>query len=216
MGGKVGWQINNNWSLETGVSLAKNNRTLDHQVSFAFDPERERPNADGTLQSTYDSKINTSFGNVAVSLDVNRNPEHTLLPGQDFDVNYNNEITTTLIQVPLVARYGIQRGKLNVSLSAGMLLSFLEDQYIKLPENTTGNHPQMLIEHPRLKGKGSEMNKMHYAMQGGVQVAYRPNTTVEFYLAPTYTQGLTPVAESEEATTTLAQAGLVAGVNVRF
>ncbi|MFT4668308.1 MAG: hypothetical protein ACI9XB_005291 [Gammaproteobacteria bacterium] len=215
-GFKLGWEIANNWSLETGISFAKNTRTVHQEKSFRFDPMKESLNADGNLQSSYDSQMSTPFGNAAMVLDVTRKPETMLTDGELFDVSFNNEFTTALIQLPLTARYNIQKGKLNLSLSAGMLLSFLQEHYIKMPEDRVGDHPMLLDEHARLKDQAPDLNNMHYAVQGGVQVAYRATENLEVYVAPTAAKSLSSVAENEETSTTLAQVGLMAGVNVRF
>jgi len=97
-----------------------------------------------------------------------------------------------------------------------MLLSFLQDHYINMPEDRVGDHPLFLEEHARLKDQAPDLNNVHYAVQGGVQVAYRPTDNLEIYVAPTAAKSLSPVAENEETSATLAQVGLMAGVNVRF
>lgn len=215
-GFKLGWQIANNWSIETGLSFAKNTRTMQQEKSFRFDSNKESLNADGNLQSSYDSQMYTPFGNTTIALDVTRAPETILSDGEVLDIAFNNDITTNLVQLPLTARYNIQKGKLNLSLSAGILLSFLQDHYIKMPEGNLGDNPMLLEEHARLKNQTPDLNTMHYAIQGGVQVAYEVTENLEVYLAPTAAKGLSPIAESEEMSTTLAQVGLMAGVNVRF
>ncbi|MFK7807569.1 MAG: hypothetical protein AB8F74_07225 [Saprospiraceae bacterium] len=214
-GVKVGWKINDNWSLESGVSIARNTRTEEHQTNYQINPTNEARTIDGTMQSTHDAKINTSFGHAEVALDVSRDGEGYLDASQSFETNYNSELTTSLVQVPLTARYGIQKGKVNVSLSAGVQMSFLKDQKMEFSQKEALQNTA-LLEEKVLLASGPEMKNVQYGVQAGLQVAYRPTSTVEFYIAPSYTKGLTPIAEDEETSTSLAQMGLMAGVNMYF
>jgi Outer membrane protein beta-barrel domain len=214
---KIGYQLNDQWALETGISYASNTQSIRHQMKTAYHPENEVPGANGLMESTYASKVNTPYGQADFELQLSRNPNQVLLPGEDLTIDLDNDMTMALLQIPLAARYGLQKGKLNVSLSAGVLLSFLQKQELKLTEARMVSHPQM--RHEQLQVKKVEepaLDKMHYGVQTGLQLAYQVSPTVEVYVAPTYAHGLSTVAEKEEGSAMLAQASLQLGVNVDF
>jgi hypothetical protein len=216
-GFKIGYQLNDKWALESGISYASNTQSIQHQMEMAFHPENEMPGANGLMESNYTSKVNTPYGQADFAMQLSRNPNQILLPGEDLTIALDNDLTTALLQIPLAARYGLQKGKLNVSLSAGVLLSFLQKQELKLTDARVVSHPQILQEQLQLKKvEEPAMDKIHYGVQTGLQVAYQVSPNLDLYVAPTYAHGLSATAEKEEGSTTLAQASVQFGVNVNF
>ena len=185
-------------------------------MSFEYDPSNENLNSNGNLESTYIADLRTDYGDVAVELDLSRRPAHFLAEGESIQIDLENEIITTFLQVPLALRYGLQKGKFNISMSAGILLSALQYQKIELPEKRS-RHPRLHPERTRVRGDRPMLDdKIQYAAKTGVQIAYSPTTTIDFYVAPTYSLGLNPVMENDQGTIYLTQANIEAGVNVRF
>lgn len=215
---KLGYQINDRWSIESGVQLAKLKIKTEHRFEKQYTSDNEVPNSMGDLENNYAILLTTSFGDLVDEIPMSRSAQHMIAENTAFDLKMESEQTLTKIGVPLVAKYrlGNQRTKLN--FKGGVMSSFVVDSGMKVkPVGRPLPHlkpEDRKFKNKKLKIEGQQL--VTFDLMMGVEAEFKLSKSTYFSLEPTFSQSVTPIFERDGVKAYPSVASLNVGVNHYF
>ncbi len=167
---RLGWQISDRWSLESGLGWMQQTSRRHHDLSFRYDPAAETTTADGRLETTYSTELRTSYGDVPIDVPFSRRPDQTIPNGTRVGMEIKDEMTNTHLQIPLSVRYTLlDGGKFALSSSVGMVLSHLQKHRRSFDLAQRSPHPNLRPERTRIHTMHPSLKKNRLDMGAGLQ-----------------------------------------------
>ncbi len=222
-GVKIGYQLSDKWSVETGLAYNKMQQQSAHELNFSFDSDEISLNAKGEYEGTYRGSLNTSYGALPVEVVLSHGATAPNIPdGQALPFALKSKQTLEMIQVPVSVRYALGNGRLKLHLSAGATANMLSNKDLKIALPLEGfNLPDLAnvsYEYGNIDDEQylDDINNLTVSLTAGVELDYALTNNLHLYAAPSYSKGLTPIHEGEEVETELSQASVLVGVNYFF
>ncbi len=222
-GVKIGYQLSDKWSVETGLAYNKIQQKSEHQLNFTFDSDDISLNADGEYEGTYTGSLSTSYGSLPVDVVLSHGSiAPNLQEGQILPFKLKSKQTLEMVQVPVAVRYAVGSGRLKLHLSAGATANILTNKDLRIALPLEGSNlpgvANVSYEGSDLQGENylDDINNLSFSLTAGAELTYALTNNLHLYAAPTYSKGVTPVYESEELETDLSQATVLLGINYFF
>jgi len=226
---KIGYQLSDKWSVETGIAYNKVKQQSEHQLGFAFDSDAVNLNSNGAYEGTYTADLTTSYGQMPVDVLLSHGAVPSLAEGQAMPLNLKSEQTLEMIQIPVAARYKIGNGRLKLHLTAGATANILTNKDMKVIAPTAAYALPDLAEvkHQNTTLKGGryldDINNLSLSLTAGLEFDLALTDQLHLYVAPTYSKGVTPVYENDDEVeeesaqaTNLSHVAALVGVNYYF
>ena len=217
----IGYQLSDNWSVETGLALSKNKQISEHQLSFTYDPDQNQVNENGDLEAVYSVNLQTSFGDLPSDIRLAHNPNQQMEAGMPITFQLKSEQQLDMLQLPVSIRYSMGEGPLTIRLSGGAMANIVTNNKATInppPSNYSSSGMQDL----RYRNSKLHVNEMQdvkalsCSLTASLELDYELTDNVHLYIAPSYAKGITPVYEDEEKETELLQASVLLGLNYYF
>ena len=209
-GGLIGYMLNENWSLETGLSLKKRTFDVEHKAEVYHRGANERMNSNGDFENEYQADLNTSFGGIEADIAVTREADMPLVENSTIDLDLVTRHEMELLTIPLLVVY---RNKLsedfNFLAKGGLSTSFLEKESPELV-SANSNKEGVSLRNTLLKDKPSTVKKNLASVQFGLGLEYELSDRITVSVEPTISKSIKPVFSFRD----LKAYPVVASVNV--
>jgi len=222
-GVKIGYQLSDKWSVETGLAYNKIQQQSDHQLQFVFDSDDISLNGSGEYEATYAGNLSTSYGTMPVDVVLSHGTTApTLQEGQVLPFTLKSKQDLEMVQVPVAVRYAVGSGRLKLHLSAGATANILTNKDLKLTLPIEGfplpDLANVTYKNSELESANylDDINNLTLSLTAGAELEYALTDNLHLYATPTYSKGVTPIYESEEVDTELSQASVLLGLNYYF
>ncbi len=215
IGVRLGYSINKNLSIYTGLRYDESRVNIRHAGNMAFSSELEVPLADENLYSPSQYNMETSVGNIDVKMYTVREPNIIVEEGRNIPMLAELSYNKRELEIPVIAQYNIGRGDLFFSVKGGIVgnISLKEDikvNHLRTYDEDVYFHNISYISKEPLKDKLS----LSYLM--GVGLNYRVSDELTAFVEPTL-EGLTKKTTFNSGGQTYPfSVGLEAGLAYRF
>ena len=217
-GVKLGYQLNNRWSIETGLQYAKAKIESKHRIEKKYTSDSEMTNPlTGELENEYVFSIVTATGDIGSDVTLSRPPSFMIPEGAPFDLELTSLQNIEFLSIPIMAKYKVGNEKINMGFKAGMLTSFTLDSDVEI---RNVDHPSPMFHHRkhRIKDK-SELKQLKSAtvdLIAGVEAEVKIAKSTYLSLEPSFSRSLTPIFEKSDVKTFPMMASVKVGVNYLF
>jgi len=219
-GAKIGFQLNDKWSIETGIQYSKAKIESKHRIdkNYTSDSEIQNP-LTGELENDYVLSIATPMGDIDSDVTLSRPQGFTIQEGMPFRVELSSIQNIEFLGIPILAKYRIGNDKINIGLKAGALTSFTLDSDIEIREV---DHPFPMFYHKknRIKDK-SELKDLRsttvdFMAGAGVEAEVKIAKSTYLSFEPSFSKSLSPIFEKNDVKTFPMMASVKVGVNYHF
>ncbi len=174
-GVNIGYQLNDSWSLYTGVGYGENRLSIQKRGQLSYDQSLETLTEDGVAVSPYNIASETSAGDFEFATKMNRDEETLMASGEMLPLQTRMEYTRGVVEIPLGARYDKRLGKnWKVGARAGLVHRFKVREQVVLTDLESYKDGVSLSMPAKGKGvvtEGSSTYNLGYAV--GVGASYR-------------------------------------------
>lgn len=201
-GVKIGKEIGNNWSLESGIQLSAyyTNSIQEHKINFSRNDETS--NQTGGYESNY--RVNLAAGSEEIDTEVTFTRPESVQPEEGEWIGLDFQITeiTNYLDVPIVGRYEFQSGRLNLGFRMGVLNRLKLSHSFALNNVNIGNEkfqPSKARHHDhpgRRRRVSTDLKTYSLHAIAGLGATYQLSDTWQVSLEPTVVRSITPIGTS--------------------
>lgn len=194
-GALVGYNIGNNWKVESGAYLFTRVTDINAKTIYA------RPDRRGNVNY----RISCSAGSAYVPTKSGSTPAQG-----DSTKILSAKNTLQYVSVPISVKYSIGKGKLKVIPGMGLSLNILSKGKLEtVMAGTGGNESSSTNDIEGLKSK-------YFNSQFGLAAEYQVSKNVSVHFSPTAKVGLSSINKDAAVKTKLNSFGLSAGITIRL
>jgi hypothetical protein len=193
----LGYRINSNWSLISGVQYHLIRATSGHNAQLIYDPSTEIYEG-GNYYHTYDMTYATSYGTLPAQMTIARATdavqEETQV-GVEIDMVQN----ISMINIPLMVRRKLvqnKNGKWSLHLAAGPSLSVPFNNTTRIEENYS-DHSDLYIHRSEIKGDLDKINPVLWNGEFELINTFSFGRAGDLSIVPFYRYGFTPLFEDD-------------------
>lgn len=217
-GVNLGYQLNENWSVESGFSYSQLGLTHNGLKQVRYTSLGERPNTGNELEQDYSLDVGTSGGNVGTEITLARR-SGTIIPENDFiNLKVKAKQNINFGSVPMILRYQSGKGPLQFGLKAGLVHRFVLDGYFEVESVEvlrSGIRP-ILNERFYAPRKLRKIEKYELDFLIGAGLSYQFGKKVWLNVEPTFSRSINPIFKSPHFETFPVIISLDLGLNYRF
>ena len=214
IGGKVGLQLNENWTIQTGLAYQQEKiemKLVDHR-----DYRKDNENDIGNNRQSYRTNYTTHspFGEIRVNGEFTKDKDDNI-ENRPFDIEIDGTHELTSLNIPLYFQVQDQKGRFVYGLKGGvygrrMIKNSFEATEITSSLSELKSSEVSVIDQPNIS------NKWTADVLGGVVLAYKHNDHVAISLEPTILMSLGNKHESEYGHTKMRSLGSQLAVQYTF
>ncbi len=199
-GFKIGYQLSNNWFVESGMAYLKSAVQSKHAAQVRYTAAQEQLNSLGEWQSNYDLNLATSFGEIGTDVAVTRSTGINIAENDFIRLRVRTSQKLETLRVPLIVGYQFNRGRIGWRIQTGISANFLLDdeilvQSVSSQRNGVRHKSTRILERP----EGLRERTYDYILGFGANMAI--NSKLHFYLEPTLTHSITPIYDANSIKT---------------
>lgn len=220
---KIGYQLSDKWSVESGIAYNKLQQKSEHELQFEYNSDNLNVNTNGEYEGTYAGSLTTSYGTLPIEVVLSHGTNApNLSEGQVLPFTLKSKQTLEMVQLPVAIRYALGSGRLKLHLSAGATANILTKKDFEIALPLAGVSIPDLVEvgyndnTVEIEPYLDEINNLTLSLTAGVELDYAITDKLHLYVTPTYSKGVTPIYESEEVDAELSQASVLLGLNYYF
>ncbi len=128
------------WSFELGAQYVNLIQKLQYNIDLPYNGSNEALQSDGNFDSKYSGQVNTSLGDVNMSMVLSRLASSSLALGEKINLDVSGTERIQLLQLPIGMKYIFDLGKWNPYVRASYIPTFVLQSSVDF--NTVhSNHP---------------------------------------------------------------------------
>ncbi len=211
----AGVDLTNSWRLYSGISYQRYSQASNHTIGLRYSTDQAITDQNGDLVTTYNTDLQTSFGDAEVELRVaNRSSsnEPDINEGHIFPVSFTAEERMQHLGIPLLLEYRFGHKWLEFSLKGGIVGNFL----ISKEMHITG----VRMMHPRLMSREVDIPAtrllrnindftLDAQLSAGAHVSLSKRLSLT--LEPTFRSNISPIFENARLETRMYSLALNTG-----
>lgn len=214
---KLGYRINDRWSIESGLQYSKLVATTEHQIEKQYTSTGQQMQ-NGEFENEYPIILITSIGDVSSDVTLSRSSSLPMIPEQTpFQLDIESTQSISFLGIPILAKYSMGNTRFNIALKAGVLANFILDSDFEVKKI---NQPLSVFRHRshRIRDKREIKNLNGRSLNAlfGLEAEMKLNESTYLSLEPSFSRSINPIFEKEEVKTYPMMASLKLGVNYRF
>lgn len=217
-GFRVGYEISNRWSIESGLQYTCSEMYGRHLISKKYTSTGELPNSNGDYENDYALSIVTVFGDVGSDVTISREASMNIPENTPFILQIDSRQKISFLGIPILAKYNLGKidSKFNVGLKFGTMANFVKEADVEFEAESISpfiEHRKHLIKDKK-DLRNAELATLDFMT--GVEAEYKVSEKVSFSIEPSLSKSLTPVYEKQGLKTYPMMANVKVGFNYRF
>lgn len=217
-GVKIGYRLNDRWSIESGLQYTKSEVNARHRIPKQYDASNEIQDlSTGNYENEVALSLVTSIGDIDSDVTLSRDAGVPIVNQTFFNIPIESNQKVSFLGIPLVAKYSFGHQKVRLGLKGGLLTNFVLDADVKISEIDS---PLPILEHRRhrIKSKSDLKNLKSTTIDilGGIEAEIKINDKMYFSFEPSISKSLTPIFEKNDVETYPVMANVRMGVNYLF
>lgn len=216
-GVKLGFQINENWSIESGFQYSKSEITARHRIQKQYNTAGEIQNTMGEFENEFALLLITPMGDVESDVTLSRTSANPIPDQLPFNIPVESNQKISFLGIPILAKYSIGNERYRVGLKGGFLANFILDADIEIsavdaPFSNLRHRRNRISNKTELKNlKSTTINWL-----AGIEAEVKLNDSVYFSLEPSFSKSISPIFEKNQVKTYPLMANVKVGVNYLF
>ena len=213
---QAGFKLNPHWAIETGLQRTSVRLHAERVVQFQYRTDQEQFNPDRFIyQNSSDQLVQTSFGEVEMRMDLNREPNRPITDHALLKLNIRTDEQVHYLRIPLLLRWNTATGPWQWSLAGGLGLSF-EKGYELSMTAARSNRPGIRDISARAKRRANGLAPITLDAQLSAGVQYRIAPKWSIQLSPEFRYGLSSMYRNGPFQSLAVSGGLQLGMSYHF
>jgi len=216
-GVKLGFQINKNWSIETGLQYTKSEITARHLIQKQYNAASEIQNSSGDFENEFAFLLVTPMGDVESDVTLSRSAMSTAIPDQLVYIPVESNQKISFLGIPILAKYRFGNETFRLGLKGGVLANFILDADVEISTVDTP-FPNLRHRKHRISNKTELENLKTTTINwlAGVEAEVKLNDKMYFLFEPSFSKNISPIFEKNNVKTYPLMANVKVGVNYLF
>lgn len=214
---KLGFQINKNWSIESGLQYTKSEITARHLIQKQYNAASETQNSSGDFENEFALLLVTPMGDVESDVTLSRSAMSTAIPDQLVYIPIESNQKISFLGVPILAKYRFGNERFRLGVKGGVLTNFILDADVEI--NTVDTpFPNLRHRRHRISNKTELKNLKTTTINwlAGVEAEVKLNDKMYFSFEPSFSKSISPIFEKNNVKTYPLMANVKVGVNFLF
>jgi hypothetical protein len=190
-GAAAGLRLGRHWSVESGLQWSAVRLQAQRTVDFRYRTDREQYNAQRFVyQNSDDQSVQTSFGEVDMRMDIEREPNRPILDQALVRLTLLTDEQVRYVRLPLLLRRQQGAGRWQWSLAAGLGFNFESGYDLRLTAARTNRLGVRRISARLQQQRAEGLAPFYLDAQFGLGLQYRLAPQWRLRLAPEFRYGL--------------------------
>ena len=215
---KLGFQINKNWSIESGLQYTKSEITARHRIQKQYNAASEIQNSSGDFENEFALLLVTPMGDVESDVTLTRTAMSTAIPDQLlFNIPVESNQKISFLGIPILAKYRFGNERFMLGLKGGVLTNFILDSDVEI-STVDAPFPNLRHRRHRISNKTELKNLRSTTINwlAGVEAEVKLNDAMYFSFEPSFSKSISPIFEKNNVKTYPLMANVKVGVNYLF
>lgn len=216
-GFKLGFQINKNWSVESGLQYTRSEITARHRIQKQYNTANETQNALGDFENDFALLLVTPMGDVESDVTLARAATSNAIPDQLVFIPVESNQKISFLGVPILAKYRFGNETFRFGIKGGFLTNFILDADVGI---STVDAPFPNLRHRRhqISNKTELKNLKSTTINwlAGIEAEVKLNDSMYFSFEPSFSKSISPIFEKNNVKTYPLMANVKVGVNYLF
>lgn len=216
-GFKLGFQINKNWSIESGLQYTKSEITARHQIQKQYNAASETQNSSGDFENEFALLLVTPMGDVESDVTLTRPAMSNPIPDQLVFIPVESNQKISFLGVPILAKYSFGNERFRFGVKGGFLTNFILDADVEI-STVDAPFPNLRHRRHRISNKTELRNLKSTTVNwlAGVEVEMKLNDKMYFSFEPSFSKSISLIFEKNNVKTYPLMANVKVGVNYLF
>ncbi|MFT5164999.1 MAG: opacity protein-like surface antigen [Saprospiraceae bacterium] len=218
VGLNLGYKLSNNWSIESGFNYSRLILQHNGRKQVRYSAIGEQMNNRGEFEREYNFDLGTSSGDVNTDIALARDSDSPVVENEFITLQIKAKQNIQYGSIPLIARYQLGKGKLQVGLKAGLVNRFVLDGTFRIEEITIARNDFRLVLNDRVYRSRplKKIKKYQADFLVGAGISYHFNKKMWLSVEPTFTRSINPLYETQLFKTYPVVTSLDIGFNFLF
>ncbi len=216
-GFKLGFQINKNWSIESGLQYTKSEIIARHLIQKQYSSANETQNISGDFENDFALLLVTPMGDIESDVTLTRSAMSSAIPDQQVFIPVESKQKISFLGVPILAKYRFGNERFRLGVKGGFLTNFILDADVEIG---TVDAPIPNLRHRRhqISNKTELRNLKSTTVNwlAGVEAEVKLNDAMYFSFEPSFSKSISPIFEKSKVKTYPMMANVKVGVNYLF
>ncbi|TAK34916.1 MAG: hypothetical protein EPO28_15430 [Saprospiraceae bacterium] len=216
----AGVNVSSRWHLYSGISYQRFSQTSEHTIGLRYTTSQAITDPNGNIVSTYQTNLQTSFGDAEVELRVANNSssnEPDINEGHIFPVRFTAEERLEHLGIPVLLEYRVGGKQLALSLKGGVVGSFLVGKEMRIT-GVRAMHPRLISREVDIPATKFLRNINDFTLDTQLSAGVHAGLSkrLSLVLEPTFRINITPIFENARLETRMFSLALNTGISVRL
>ncbi|MFK7771072.1 MAG: outer membrane beta-barrel protein [Saprospiraceae bacterium] len=216
-GVKLGFQINKNWSIESGLQYTKSEITARHRIQKQYNNANETLNSSGDFENEFAFLLITSMGDVESDVTLSRAAANPIVDQLSFNIPVESNQKISFLGIPILAKYSLGNERFRFGVKGGFLTNFILDADVEISA-VDAPFPGLRPRRNRINNKAELKNLKSTTIDwlAGIEAEVKINESMYFSLEPSFSKSTSPIFEKNKVKTYPMMANVKVGVNYLF
>ena len=183
-----------NWSVELGAQYINLIQKLRYNIDLPYNGSNEALQSDGNFDSKYSGQVNTSLGDVNMSMVLSRLASSSLALGEKINLDVSGSERVHLLQLPIAIKYQFDLGKWSPFVKAAYFPTFVVQSSVDF-NAVNSNHPA--VHHRGTNAKIANHPDFVSGIGGAVGLQYQVASRLFVASDFQYQYLMTPLSKSQ-------------------
>jgi hypothetical protein len=216
----AGVDVSKRLRLYSGISYQRFSQASKHTIGLRYTTDQAVTGQNGDLVSTYQTNLQTSFGDAEVELRVASDAsssEPDLNEGRIFPVRFMAEERLVHLGIPVLLEYRVGGKRLSFALKGGVVGSFLVGKEMRITDVHMMN-PRLVSRQVDIPGAKFLKNINSFTLDAQLSAGVHAGLSkrLSLTLEPALRSNITPIFENERLETRLFSLALNTGLSLRL
>ncbi len=216
-GVKLGFQINKNWSIESGFQYSKSEITARHRIQKQYNNASETQNTAGDFENEFALLLITPMGDIESDVTLSRTAANPIVDQLSFNIPVESEQKISFLGIPILAKYSFGNERFRFGLKGGILTNFILDSDVEISA-VDAPLPSLRHRRNRISNKAELKNLKSTTINwlAGIETEMKINDSMYFSFEPSFSKSTSPIFEKNKVKTYPMMANVKVGVNYLF
>ena len=216
-GVKLGFQINKNWSIESGLQYSKSEITARHRIQKQYNIGSEIQNASGDFENEFALLLITPMGDIESDVTLSRTIANPIVDQLLFNIPVESKQEISFLGIPILAKYSLGNESFRIGLKGGILASFILDADVEI-STVDAPFPNLRYRRNRISNKTELKNLKSTTINWltGIEAEVKINDSIYFSFEPSFSKSISPIFEKNNVKTYPLMANVKVGMNYLF
>lgn len=214
---KLGFQINKNWSIESGLQYSKSEIVARHQIEKQYEVANEVQDPTGDFENEIALLLITHMGDIESDVTLSRTAGNPIANQFQFNIPIEINQKINFLGIPILAKYSFGNEQFRFGLKSGVLTNFKLDSDVDI---SAVDAPLPILRHRRnrIRNKSELKNLKSTTINwlAGIEAEVKVNDAIYFSFEPSFSKSVSPIFEKNEVKTYPMMANVKVGVNYLF